>query len=66
MSKRFNSKSQEKSRTPVRSYKEEKEEYLNMIEEVGTMETAMLNCNVEKRRIMSEIDRIDETKIKTK
>jgi hypothetical protein len=26
----------------------------------------MLNCNIEKRRILAEIDKIDGTRIKTK
>lgn len=50
----------------ARTYKEEKEEYLNIIEGVGTMESQMLAHNMEKKRIISEIDRIDETRVKTK
>jgi hypothetical protein len=30
-----------------------------MIESVGSMESQMLNCNLEKKRILSEIDKID-------
>lgn len=37
-----------------------------MIESVGTMESQMLNCNMEKKKILAEIDKIDETRIKTK
>ena len=37
-----------------------------MINEVGDLENALLNCNLERRKIVNEIDRIDDTKIKTK
>jgi len=37
-----------------------------MIESVGSMESQMLNCNVERRKILAEMDKIDETRIKTK
>lgn len=50
----------------LKSYKEEKEDYLSMIESVGTMESQMLGCNLEKKKILAEIDKIDETRIKTK
>ena len=37
-----------------------------MIEEVGDMETILTNCNLEKKKILTELDRIDDTRIKTK
>lgn len=37
-----------------------------MIESVGTMESQMLACNVERKKILGEIDKIDETRVKTK
>jgi hypothetical protein len=49
-----------------RTYKEEKEDYLTMIESVTVMESQMLACNLERKKILAEMDRIDETKIKTK
>jgi chromosome segregation ATPase len=49
-----------------RSYKEEKEDYLTMIESVGSMESQMLGCNMEKKKILAEMDKIDETRVKTK
>ena len=30
------------------------------------METALLNCNLERKKILAEIDKIDDTKVKTR
>ena len=62
----YRSRETPQSKTPTRSYKEDKEEYLSIISEVGEMETALLNCNLEKKRIQQELDKIDNVKIKTK
>lgn len=37
-----------------------------MIESVGTMESQMLAYNLEKKKILAEIDKIDEARVKTK
>jgi len=37
-----------------------------MIESVTVMESQMLACNLEKKKILAEMDKIDETKVKTK
>lgn len=37
-----------------------------MIESVGTRESQMLAYNLEKKKILAEIDKIDEARVKTK
>ena len=37
-----------------------------MISNVSEMESQMLACNLERKRLVAEIDRIDETRVKTK
>ena len=41
-----------------KKYKQEKDSYISMISEVGEMETILNNCNLEKRKILVEIDKI--------
>lgn len=47
-------------------YHEDKGKYLSMINSVTDMERILLTNNMEKKRILSEIDRIDDTKVKTR
>ena len=55
------------SRSPKnKRYRQEKEQCISLISEVGDMETILTNCNVEKKKILAEMDKIDETKVKTR
>lgn len=49
-----------------RGYREEKEDYLSMIESVGSLESQMLAANLERKKVLAEMDKIDETRVKTK
>jgi len=48
----------------LKSYKQEKEQYLSMISEVGDLETEIYNLNVEKGRTLDELDKIEGSKVK--
>jgi len=37
-----------------------------MLSQVGNIETSLLNFNMEKKKMQTEIDKIDDTKVKTK
>ena len=53
-------------RYPETGYQEEKSKYISMLSQVGDLEADLLNYNMEKKKILAEMDKIDDTKMKTK
>ena len=37
-----------------------------MLSQVGDLEQNLLNCNLEKKKMLTQMDKIDATKVKTK
>ena len=38
---------------------------MDRINELGTLENTLLQCNITKNKLLTEIDKIDGTKVKT-
>lgn len=48
------------------SYTEEKSKYISILDQVGELEQDLLSFNTEKKKLLNEMDKIDDTKVKTR
>lgn len=39
---------------------------MQVLDQVGDLEANLLNSNMEKKRMLTQMDKIDDTKVKTK